>query len=278
MPKRRRQPIDDMIDAHVWMRGQEYCEEQRPMYYQIEGTNVRLAGSLHLVPMGATIPPWVESAYQWSEEIYMEHDTDTLPIHGFLAPGESAQTRMPTDLWAMLKNAWPANQAPLERQRFWLIMVVLAFTGVPVLLGVENLIRQRATADSRLVRHLETVEEFSQFMDGISDADCQHGLRLTLDSPADTRSRNLSDMYAAWVTNKVGAIAALVQSSPIAQTPAAMHALYEARNALWLPRITALFGSQKRILILVGAGHLGVGGGGLLGMLNDAGHATTFVQ
>lgn len=263
----------------LWMRRQERSGVGRALYYQIEGTNVRLAGSLHLVPGGATIPLWVVSAYQWSKEIYLENNTDTLPVHGFLPAGQSTQTRMPADLWAALNNAWPANHplGPLDRQKFWLIAMVMAFAGVPLLLGVENFITRRTTTEPRSMRYLETLEEFAQIMEGISDTDYLNGLLSILKSPSETRAGNLSNLYVAWNTNKVDAISALVRASPIVQVPAAMRAVFEVRNTLWLSRITALFGSQKRTVIFVGAGHLVVGGGGLLAMLNGAEHATTLV-
>jgi uncharacterized protein YbaP (TraB family) len=249
------------------------------MYYQIEGTNVRLAGSLHLVPMGATISPWVVSAYQWSEEIYLEADTSTLPLHSFLPVDQSTQTRMPPDLWAAAKNAWPAKHplGPLDRQKFWFIAMVLSVAGVPLLLGVEHFITQRGTTEPRPMRYLETLEEFSQIMDTIPDADYVNGLRSILNTPVETRASNLKNLYAAWSSNRVEAIADVIRASPIVQVPAALHALYEARNALWLPRITALFGSQKRTVIFVGAGHLVVGNNALLALLNDAGYVTTSV-
>jgi len=114
-------------------------------------------------------------------------------------------------------------------------------------------------------------------MEGISDTDYLNGLLSILKSPSETRAGNLSNLYVAWNTNKVDAISALVRASPIVQVPAAMRAVFEVRNTLWLSRITALFGSQKRTVIFVGAGHLVVGGGGLLAMLNGAEHATTLV-
>jgi len=60
------------------------------MYYEIDGTAVRLAGSMHLGPTTSpNLPDWVWGAYDWSEEVIFEADLATVRDHIFLQEGDS---------------------------------------------------------------------------------------------------------------------------------------------------------------------------------------------
>jgi len=57
------------------------------MYYEIVGTNARLAGSLHQWPADSgtgDLPHWVWDAYRWSEKIYLE-PISPKPSHSFVS-------------------------------------------------------------------------------------------------------------------------------------------------------------------------------------------------
>ena len=60
------------------------------MYYEITGTNVRLLGSMHMVPTGEeAVPEWARRAYEWCNELVIEHDPPTLlPLFKASAPLE----------------------------------------------------------------------------------------------------------------------------------------------------------------------------------------------
>jgi hypothetical protein len=119
------------------------------MYYQIIGSDVRLAGSLHLIPAGTTVPPWVFEAYGWSEEVYFEADKDDLSKHAFYPAGRSSEARVPAELWATIKARWPAHVAALGPQKLWFISMVWAATGsVDTTLSLSSPIsRNRSDSD-----------------------------------------------------------------------------------------------------------------------------------
>jgi uncharacterized protein YbaP (TraB family) len=49
------------------------------MLYELEGTRLRVLGTLHLLPPGGKLPDWLVSAYEWSEAVFVEHSpTDFL--------------------------------------------------------------------------------------------------------------------------------------------------------------------------------------------------------
>jgi uncharacterized protein len=242
------------------------------VYYQITATNVRIAASLHLFPVDAKPPQWVFDAYQWSEDLYLEANPGEARNHILLPPGESLAQRLPPDLWATLSMMWPANHpnGMLGRQKPWVVMFWLGMLGVVLRPGVETYIAAHARDDARVINYLETAIEFSRLMDMVSDADYQRGLALVLASDVASRTRIIEEIYAAWIGGHADAVAAIIQRTPLAQLQAVREIIFDQRNLLWLPRIISTLRSEKRTLILVGAGHLG-GPSGLLALLGHTG-------
>jgi uncharacterized protein YbaP (TraB family) len=228
---------------------------------------------MHLVPAGAMLPAWVPEAYQWSEDLYLEASQEEAQKYYFLPGGDSSERRFSPAVWAALKSGWPANHplGALGPQKSWLIAMVLGLSGVPLLLGVENFVTQQAKADARQIQYLETGAEFSQLIDGVTDADYARGFSAILAGDAQTRTKSLADMYAAWTSGQLDVVVEAQQRSPLAQFPGVCEIIFDRRNLLWLPRIIASLGSNKRTLILVGAGHL-AGEKGLLRLLEGAGY------
>jgi len=248
------------------------------MYYKIEGSNVRLAGSMHFVPAGAMVPQWIMDAYQWSEDVFIEANKDDLRTDGFLPLGQSSETRVPPHLWKKIEARWPAN-LPLGApgpQKLWLIAMVLGLAGVSLSRGVEHAITERLMADARPIRYLESVGEFARLMDAVPDADYAEAFSLILDSSVDLRSQNIAKTYTAWIGGQPDVVAAVMRASPMSRFPAVQKAVFDARNAMWLPRIVNLLDSPKRTVIFVGAGHLG-GSAGLLALFSRAGYGATLL-
>src|SRR6202162_5554779 len=44
------------------------------MFFDIEGSSVRLGGTMHWVPKGRPLAHWVHDAISWARLIYLEHD------------------------------------------------------------------------------------------------------------------------------------------------------------------------------------------------------------
>jgi uncharacterized protein YbaP (TraB family) len=244
------------------------------MYYQIIGSDVRLAGSLHLIPAGTTVPPWVFEAYGWSEEVYFEADKDDLSKHAFYPTGRSSEARVPAELWATIKARWPAHVAALGPQKLWFISMVLGVAGIAYAQGVELQLTERAKADGRKIKFLEDLGEFAQLLDSVPDSEYVRALPTILNTTADVRASRSAALYAAWIGGNAETVSGVMSASPLSQFPAVRAAMFDARNALWLPRIINLIGSRKRTVVYVGAGHMG-GPRGLLSLLRESGHGVT---
>lgn len=60
------------------------------MYFQVDGTNLRIVGSIHAFPAHLpSMPSWICEAYEWADEIYLESDTSKFVPYARLSEGES---------------------------------------------------------------------------------------------------------------------------------------------------------------------------------------------
>lgn len=243
------------------------------MYFRVLGSSVRLAGTMHLVPAGRPLPKWVDDGYQWSKGLYLEHDIAGGTRYTHLPDGQSMEQRLSPQLWAQVKAAWPTKLGPLTTQRPWLIGAAIALAGIPLAAGVEPTIIARAQADSRDLRYLETLAEFSAVADEVPDSSWAEALTWLLRN-RDVPAQRLRDLYRAWIAGDVERVHGLMPM--FSQFPAIQGALFESRNKLWMPRILGLLRQSEPTLILVGAGHLS-GPAGLLALLRQAGHSAQVI-
>ena len=242
------------------------------VYFQLGKTNVRIAGSMHALPPGVPIPPWVLTAYEWSEQLYMETDTQRIDAHTYLPPGETADQLVPPGLWRRLQDEWPKAAPPLNvRKKLWVIGVQLAFIWMaPFSPGVESVLAARSQASGRRVSYLETQEEVVGLIDAIDNSVLIQVLEWLLDHPGIPR-RRLEEAYYAWFSGELTQLAMVIQEANIMSFPNVRETMLDARNAMWLPRIMPLMSSKERTLIVVGAAHL-PGPNGILALLQHRGY------
>jgi uncharacterized protein YbaP (TraB family) len=248
------------------------------MYYEIEGTSVRLAGSMHLVPAASpNLPEWVWRAYEWAEEIVFEADLARVKDHIYLQKGDSLERHLPAPLWEALEATWPPNHplGAVGSLKLWMAILQLPTTRVPAAPGVELLLTPRAHQDKKPIAYLETMAEFAELGDGISQAAYEEALSITLAELANA-PRNASDMHRAWLTRRIDEIEAVIARGPLARMPQIASRLLDSRNERWLPKVLATTTSQRRTLIGAGALHL-PRQNGLLALLQRAGYSVRLV-
>lgn len=242
------------------------------MYYQIENTNVRLAGSMHIVPRGSPLPSWAQDAYQWCTELCLEADLGAgLGDGRFLPNGQSAQTRFLADTWALIKNEMPDE--PVERLKPWTIVLGIArkrlSNAIALDHGVDTQLFEQAARDKKPIHYLESAAELCAVGDTIGDEACAEAVPRIVNNQKDLGAM-MRASYDAWIA---GDPLATQQAFP-QMAPEVQEALLVMRNQLWLPRILGLLRSHKRTLIVVGVLHL-PGQSGLLELLRANGHETT---
>ena len=243
------------------------------MYYEIEGTCTRLAGSVHLLPANAPrLPDWVWGAYRWAETLTFEHDVSAAKDYVLLNGGDSLESHLPVDLWNKLVVAWPTDRplAALSSLKPWIAIPTLPLSRLPTSAGVESQLTERARQDGKSISYLETMAEFAEFAEAISEKSLYQALSITLDELTNA-PRNFLDLHEAWLSGDIDQVERVVARTPFHRMPEIAARMIAMRNERWLSRILAATALGKRTLIAAGALHL-PGKNGLLVLLERAGH------
>jgi uncharacterized protein YbaP (TraB family) len=241
------------------------------MYYEIAGTNARLLGSMHQWPADAgtqELPTWVWDAYHWCQQLYLETDLADAAQYVRLPDGSTLQSRLPASIWDALQRLLPSG-ADISSLKPWAALMALQIIGKAMVPGVEPQLAARGNADSKPVRYLETMAEFSGRVDHASAAKYAQAFeRVILDFQG--IQQVLQEMYRAWLSRRVDEVQAIVPRTLLG-LPSVARLMLDNRNVAWLPYIEAAMQAPERTLIVVGAAHL-PRSHGLLALLKRAGH------
>jgi hypothetical protein len=243
------------------------------MYFGIEGSNVRLAGTMHRVPKGRPLAHWVHGAVGAARLIYIEHEEDEL------RQGQFAPSGSPT-LAQRLPRSWSRIDRQCRRELVVHVkllrpraVVSYLVDHVPLDFGVEHLAlaRSRDThPPGPRIEYLETTAQSQALEDDVSDAVWDEAVSWALDNPASSRTL-LESSYDAWIAGDFEAIDRICSTHWLNKFVLIKKAVITARNQLWLPTIRELVESaDEASLVLVGAAHLG-GAEGLLALLKSCG-------
>jgi uncharacterized protein len=238
------------------------------MYYEVVGSSVRLAGSLHRLPATApTLPEWVVDAYTWTEEVVLEADSSTALQHFWRADNSSMEDSLPTPVWQALSGIWPKSGplANLRSLKQWAALMTLPLLLMPTADGVESLLTPRARQDGKPIRYLETMAEFSALAEQVPDGEYARVLSEALAAPTEI-AKGLLDLHGAWQARDIAALAAILPRTLLGRSALLSHYALDRRNESWFPKILEARQANRRILIAVGALHL-VGPSGILARL-----------
>jgi len=246
----------------------------RTMYFEIEGSSVRLAGTMHVVPKGRSLAHWVPDAIGWARLIYLEHDKQESDQGRYAPVGSPPVARR-------LPHSWPRIDLKFPRQRVVHLAMLrpLAIASdvldlVPTDPGVERLAIARSKETQPpgpRIKYLETVAQSYTFEEGVTDDVSDAAVSWALDNPASFESV-LATSYRAWFAGDFEEIDRISTLHTRNRFAPIRHAVITARNYLWLPTIRELVrsGANEPTLVLVGAAHLG-GSDGLLQLLGADG-------
>jgi uncharacterized protein len=243
------------------------------MYYEIVGTQVRLAGSIHRLPVASPdMPDWVWRAYEWSEQLIFEADATDALKYFFAAEGSpSLRTKLPGSTWATVLRAWPpAAASNLDSMKPWGVLLTLPFLAIASKEGVEPLLTTRAKQDAKPIQYLETMSDFAKLADGIPDA-VYAPLIAKVAGDLSKAARTVLEVHDAWASGHIENVEAVLPRTVLAESPLVKTVVMDLRNANWMPRIIETLCTNKRTLIAVGALHLPQPTG-LLALLAIAGH------
>jgi len=133
-------------------------------------------------------------------------------------------------------------------------MMVFYRIGFNPMLGVEMQMMSRAARDGKPIEGLETAEEQTAFLDGLSIETQREMLLQTLEEGA-TISESIDEIIHAWRNGDIAALeSGLLQD--MAENAELIEALVYSRNRRWVSQISELLDDDDDYLIIVGALHL----------------------
>jgi uncharacterized protein len=242
------------------------------MYFEFEGSSVRLAGTMHVVPKGYPLAHWVHDANNWARVFYLEHDKQESDSNLFRPPMSLPVAQRLPRSWPRIQFEYPERVPQLAMRR--LVAVAREVLDVvPVDPGVERLAIARSKetqSPGPNIKYLETAHESYAPTDGVSDAVWDDAVCWAIDNRG-SFGRVLEMAYAAWFAGDFEEVDRISTLHTINRFAPIKHAIITARNFLWLPTIRDLVQSAAvPTLVLVGAAHLG-GTDGLLPLLAACG-------
>lgn len=250
---------------------------------------VYLAGSIHVLPAGATLPPPYQRAYEEAEGLMMEVDLGALEspeglgtflgevmVRALLPPDRSLRTLVGPERWARLLAALRPTGLPaegLDRFEPWMVSLMLTAMalqqgGFEAESGVEGQLLRQASRDGKPIAALETLDQQLALFDGLPEADQVAMLDQTLAESA-LLSGPIAAIEAAWRRGDQAALQDVLHRSMPEGSPARSRFLSQ-RNQAWLQGIEARLRRPDDTLVVVGALHL-LGDDGLVALLRQRG-------
>jgi uncharacterized protein YbaP (TraB family) len=150
-----------------------------------------------------------------------------------------------------------------------LVQVQMMKLGFDAASGVEQRLTQRASADRKPIRGLETAREQLQIMAGLPDKQQREFLLYSVED-AQRMSSELDELLSAWRRGDAKGMAKLLQEG-YDEYPDLYRPLTVERNRKWVPQIEQLLDDKDDYLVVVGALHL-VGTDSVIDLLERKGY------
>jgi len=245
------------------------------MYYQVEGTNLRVLGTMHAFPVeNINMPSWIWDGFDWCEVLFFEapdwqSDPDAESV-AKLPQGTTLKKLVTPKLWRQL-NALVTDKQKLTFLKPWVLMVSIETLMFYLKDGVEPQFRQRLAKCPKQVAYLETTRNAAKAFETVPYRVYLKMLEFTLDNPIQRKKASF-DFYNAWVEGRIADFKNCLNNDPMSSLfPTSGQGMTIARNKNWMASFKSAFSSSRKTLFVVGAGHL-FGDGGLEQLLAKEGH------
>jgi len=214
------------------------------MYYAIPGLNTRILGSLHRLPERVQEPPsWVADAFNWSQSIEMEHNSNDLDRFCYEAGSGDLKP------WARLLN-----------------MMRVVASHLPAQKGIEaRFIEALQAAGRPPMQYIETAETFGELLDAVPTYDLALA-EIALNAARPSMMSDFARLHFAWDRADEEALRSVQETGPLHTLKTLRQAFFLSRNENWAQTIAAREPAEKPHLLVVGALHL-VGADSLLDQL-----------
>ncbi len=213
------------------------------------------------------LPPGASEAPEFNRrlmELGSYPKTTTLPSE--VGPKVWAQV----EAWARSRNKSTSSFHSLKPWLASLIITSEEFQrlGASNAMGVDQHYEQRSAKDGKPGQGLETVELQLQLFSGLDRNHQILMLEQTLEE-ARTMEAEYGELVSAWKKGDLEVLHNLINREA-EKHPELMEIFINRRNRAWVPPLMELLKKGEKVMVLVGAGHLG-GPDGLLSLLRKQG-------
>lgn len=251
-----------------------------------DGHVIYLAGTIHLLrEKDYPLPAVFEEAYREARKLVFElppgsegdgeivqrmRKLGTYPEGKELSDEVSRETLGKIKEWAD-KNNYPMSA--VTRYRPWFVSLTIAATeyhalGAESERGLDSWFEKRAADDRKPGAGLETVEYQLSLFSGMA-VKLQEELLLQTLAEVATMQKDYEEMISTWRTGDVERLQKFLYRDAD-KFPELMSEFLTKRNKAWVTPLLNYLEKDERVMVLVGAGHLG-GKTGLLELLREKG-------
>ncbi|MBR7791099.1 TraB/GumN family protein [Undibacterium sp. FT147W] len=268
--------IGVLAGAAVALHGLAQAADDTPangiMWEVKSATNTAyLFGSFHLAKASFyPLPAAVQSAYQQADTVAVEVDASDpqfsrkmMPLLSYTAP-DKLENHVQKATWESMQKLLGASAAQFQSLKpamvaTGLMIGIVAQQGYDPAQGVDLHFIKRAKKDGKQLVELESLEFQARMLGGLSDEDGDAMLSMTLQSLSNGDAvRDTAQMVQAWKAGDAEALATMLEetANKDAGSRKLMKLLLDDRNPAMAEQIVALMNAGKKVMIVVGAGHV----------------------
>lgn len=230
-----------------------------------------LFGSFHLAKASFyPLPAAVQNAYQQADTVAVEVDASDpqfsrkmMPLLSYAAP-DKLENHVQKATWESMQKLLGASAAQFQSLKpamvaTGLMIGIVAQQGYDPAQGVDLHFIKRAKKDGKQLVELESLEFQARMLGGLSDEDGDAMLSMTLQSLSNGDAvRDTAQMVQAWKAGDAEALATMLEdtANKDAGSRKLMKLLLDDRNPAMAEQIVALMNAGKKVMIVVGAGHI----------------------
>lgn len=246
-----------------------------------------LCGTIHILRKSDhPLAPGYDFAYQQSQKLIFELPPGASEAPEFSArlmelgqypEGESLQASVSPETWEKL-NAWAKSRrksmSSFNRFRPWLASLLITSEEYQALgasnnMGVDQLFENRSRQDRKPGEGLETVELQLQLFSQLNARQQAEMLEQTL-AEVSTLPQEYETMITAWKKGDIDTLHGLINREA-EKYPELLDIFINRRNHAWIDRLDTQLTAGNKVMVLVGAGHLGGRPDGLLALMKARG-------
>lgn len=230
------------------------------MYFRIPDSNLRVLGTLHVLPADRPhLPQFVAAAYKWANRITSEHDQQDFNSLFALMTTDvriSLKEMLSPSTWQILDLRWPKvqNFPLLTACHPWAVWLLGSSFHLESRPGVETYLSERAGQDGKPIEHLEFLTDLVNLLAAIPVTTLCASIEWNMANIPKIREE-FRAMYRAWSNCDGGEIARLMEIFRT-RSPETHEAMFQKRNKAWAHSFRALMNGSEKTLLAIGAGHL----------------------